>query len=145
MLITHKNDPLQNPLIKSHSTLVDVHTSVNHLDPHVRKHRKVRDALTGADMAGLFDYTGGAVKNKLIDELYDACLQDKRITRDDIDTWEFADVYDAVRERELIENKGKSQGTSFWQAAWGVYTEAMINIAKTKHQQQTMFGQLFGS
>ena len=145
MHITQKNDPLQNKLIMDHAKLVDIHTTVNHLDPHVRKQRKVRDALTGADVAGLFDYTGSGVKNKLVDELYDACLQDKRITRNDIDNWQFADVYDAVRERELISNNGKSQNNSFWQAAWGVYAEAMANIAKIKGQQKTLFGQLFGA
>ena len=143
MQTTMKTDVTKVKLITDMFDKIDLQTHIDHFHPHVRKHRKVRDALDGAMMCDLLDYASPGTRNKMIIEVRDTVEIQTGASRDEVEGYEFAACYDAVREYHLIENNGKSYNNEFWAAAWGVYSSAMIHLAEHKDQQTSMFGTFF--
>lgn len=145
MLIIHKTDPRNEPLIERAIPLVDRYASQDQFKQHIRTHRQgTRDVLPGTVYAGMLDDCSGATRNTLMIEVREY-LMSQGVSAEEVDDLDFADCYDYVRDQVLQENDGKSCQHDFWDAAWGVYCSAMLKYANEKPMgnKNTTFGDLF--
>ena len=142
MLYNNIRDPRKNKDIQKCIPLVDSVTHVDHFKYKIRTHYATRDALSGAEIAGMREGATQASFNNLLDEIRDDLIR-AGFNDADIANIEFADAYDAIREDQLRKNNGKSCQSEWWSAVWGVYNTWMLNEIKWTSGQKTMFNKLF--
>ena len=133
MKFTKSNNLTLNADIVLACKKVDINTDVDHLKPHVPYHRKLRDQLTGEDVAGMKSETQARIFNKIIDYMADILINQHDWERADVAQAEFADLYNHFRDIELKKYNGKSSHKSeFWGLAWGIYSDYIVSAAKKK-------------
>jgi len=131
MKTTKLKKPTDDPRVVTAVDKVNISTDEDHLDPHAKWHRtEVRDQLSGETYAGMKSDVQPRIWWKLVNYMADAIMTESGVRREDIDRLEFADVYDAFREKELQTNNGKSTSNDFWRAVNGVYADYMVTTAK---------------
>ncbi len=143
MITINQSNPLDSKLVKEALPLVETHLAADQFKTHIRKHRKVRDSITGDIIAGMYDNgSSPGTKNNLLCHIQDE-LRSLGMPEDDLDKTDIADAYDFLREREMLRNNGKSMNSEFWAVAWGIYTSYMMEHANKVSAQGNLFNKLF--
>jgi hypothetical protein len=143
MLTENQSNPLDSKLVKDALPLVEAHLAADQFKTHIRKHRMVRDSITGDIIAGMYDNgSSPGTKNNLLCHIQDE-LRSLGMPEHELDKTDIADAYDYLREREMLRNNGKSMNSEFWACAWGIYTSYMMEHANKTSAQGNLFNKLF--